>query len=209
MNYTKQLFAACMMGMLCFFFISCNKKENDPKKAALKKIIDQNLGTKLKLPKDLTLYTPFSNYKADSAQIAQAKLKIYSHVNTSCATCVQNITNWNNMALTFSQYNVPIILVCTSKDNYKLIQYLCETKKEIKSFPYPFFLDPKKDFVDSNSFMREHEHLETVLTDKNGNILVMGNPSHSESIYKLYESEIQKRHKKQPIVVSGKPAGTN
>lgn len=208
MNYTKQLFALCMVGMLCCSIISCKKDEVNPKQAALKKVIDKNLGTELKLPKDLTLYTPFSNYKADSTQIAQADLKIYSHVNTSCGTCVQNITKWNTTALNFSKYNVPVILMCTSKDNFELIRFLCETK-EVKSFPYPFFLDAQKDFVDSNGFMREHEHLETVLTDKNGNILVMGNPTHSENFYKMYESEIQKRQNAQSGVVSGKPIGTH
>lgn len=195
-----------MAGMLCCFFISCEKSEAEVQQAALKKIIDENLGKELKLPKDLNAYTPFTNYKADSTQIAQADLKIYSHVNTSCGTCVQNIAKWNNLAQRFSQYNVPVILVCTSKDNFELIRFLCETK-EIKSFPYPFFLDPKKDFIDNNAFMRKNDHLETVLTDKNGNILVMGNPTYAESLLKVYESEIQKRLKVQPGVVSGKPIG--
>lgn len=197
-----------MASMLCCLFISCGNPELDTKQATLKKIIDQNLGTELKLPEDLTLYTPFTDYKADSTQIAQADLKIYSHVNTSCGTCVQNITKWNNMALHFSKYNVPVILVLTSKDNFELMQFFVETE-EITSFPYPFFLDAKKDFIDKNLFMRQHEHLETVLTDKSGNILVMGNPTYSENLFKMYESEIQKRVKNQSTVVAGKPLGTN
>lgn len=41
--------------------------------------------------------------------------------------------------------------------------------------------------------MKEHEHFETVLTDKNDNILALGNPVLLKNIKDLYFKEIQKK----------------
>jgi hypothetical protein len=68
-------------------------------------------------------------------------------------------------------------------------------KGEIKSFSYPFFFDVKRDFFKQNKFMKESPQFETVLTDRENNILVLGNPIRSKKIKDLYLDEILKRMK--------------
>ena len=182
--------------------LSCKDTPKNPKQKALQETVNANLGKELLLPDDLSLYTPFSNYVLDSAQIANSNLKIFTHINTSCSTCVENIASWNKVALNFRQLEVPVILVCTSKDNFELFKYLCENN-EVKTFSYPFFQDPNKEYVSANRFMQQDAHLETVLTDRDHKIVLMGNPTYDENIYNLYKSEIQKRASQQ--VVTGQP----
>lgn len=66
----------------------------------------------------------------------------------------------------------------------------------IKDFSYPFFLDKKKEFVKKNDFMGKFRGFETVLTDKNNTILLMGNPVKSKEIRELYLKTILNSKKK-------------
>ncbi|WP_417941939.1 hypothetical protein [Flavobacterium sp. RS13.1] len=173
-------------------FISCKREQiKNEKVELLENIVKVNLGRKLVIPKDLQLYTPFSQNSTDSAKIANSSLKLYSYVNTSCSTCLDEIKEWNSFALKLKKYKTPIILVCKTRDNFELLKYLCETKK-IKTFDYPFFLDIKEHYINKNPFMNASSDFETVLTDRNNSILLIGNPLHSEIIKQLYLSKIQK-----------------
>lgn len=173
-------------------FISCKREQiKNEKVELLENIVKVNLGRKLVIPKDLQLYTPFSQNSTDSAKIANSSLKLYSYVNTSCSTCLDEIKEWNSFALKLKKYKTPIILVCKTRDNFELLKYLCETKK-IKTFDYPFFLDIKEHYINKNPFMNASSDFETVLTDRNNSILLIGNPLHSEIIKQLYLRKIQK-----------------
>jgi len=172
--------------------LSCKNGEIKEKEAHLKSVVENCLGKKLIIPDSLITYAPFSDYLGDSIQWSNAKFKIYSHINASCPTCVQEIGLWNNIITDFEKFKVPIILICESTDNFELFKYIIETG-EIESFFYPFFFDLKHDFVTQNKFMKESPQFETVLTDRENNILVLGNPIHSKGMKEIYLNEIQKR----------------
>lgn len=121
-----------------------------------------------------------------------SEYKIYSRVDASCGTCIGHINAWNELIPDFNRYKVPIILICSSDDNFKLIKYFCNTGK-IKDFGYPFFLDQSNEFVKKNKFMATDKNFETVLTDRNNKILAIGSPVHSKGIKEIYFKEIEKR----------------
>ena len=179
----------CVFAFLVFFLFSCSEKSE---KNILKSLIEKNIGVELSIPKKLKMYRPFSNYNVDS--LSASNLKIYSLVDASCATCVDNIIKWNNI-IDYNEYHVSVVLICTSTDNFELIKHLCETQ-QIKTFPFPFFFDYKNDFLKQNPFMKEHKHMETILTDRNNKIILFGNPIYSKKIKELYIKEVKKRMKK-------------
>ena len=181
--------------IILFFLVtsilSCQNKKKQEKEAYLKSVIENCLGKKLTIPDSLRIYAPFHDYLADSVLISSAKYKIYSHISASCPTCIRNIKLWNNIIPDFERFKVPVILICGSSDNFELFYYMHETG-EINSFFYPFFFDIKNNFIKQNKFMKESPHFETVLTDKENNILLLGNPIHSKEMRDLYLKEIQK-----------------
>lgn len=177
-------------------YISCKNRVYQEKNAFLRSVMGNNIGKILILPDSLMVYSPFDNYIMDSLNISLSKFKIYSHINASCPTCIQDIILWDSINTDFNKYKVPIILICDSKDNFELIKYLHETGK-IKSFSYPLFFDMKCDFVNQNRFMKESPEFETVLADRENIILLIGNPIHSRGIKDIYLNEIQKRIEEQ------------
>ncbi len=182
--------------MVFIFFVSstmsCQNRETQEKEAHLKSVVENWLNKKLIIPDSLTIYAPFLNYIADSVQLSNAKIKIYSHINASCPTCIRDIELWNNIIPNFEKLKVPIILICESDDNFELFKFMCD-KREIKSFSYPFFFDLKRAFYKQNKFMKESTHFETVLTDSDNNILLLGNPIRSKEMQVIYLKEIQNR----------------
>lgn len=180
---------------LCLVFICiCCKKQpiKEEKVRLLRDVVAASLGKKLSIPEDLQLYTPFQPYTTDSIQLANSSLKLYSLINTGCSTCLGEIDKWFSFASKIKKYKIPVILICKSdKDNFESIKYLCETNK-IKKFPFPFFLDLKDNYVNKNPFMNASRDFETVLTDKNNTILLIGNPLRSNEMKELYLKEIQK-----------------
>ncbi|MDP3441913.1 MAG: hypothetical protein Q8T08_03550 [Ignavibacteria bacterium] len=169
--------------------ISCKNEKN--RKKSLESVVENCLGKKLILPDSLIVYAPFPNCIADSMDISKASFKIYSHINASCPTCIGDIVLWDSITSDFSKYKVPIILICESKDNFELVKYLHETGG-IKSFSYPLFFDRKKEYLTQNKFMNESQHFETVLTDNENNILLLGNPIRSKEMRDMYLKKIRK-----------------
>lgn len=172
--------------------ISCQNREKHVKEKYLKSVVENCLGKKLMIPDGLIKYTPFHDYIADSVQLSNAIYKIYSHINASCPTCIRDIKLWNSLISDFGKFKVPVVLICESDDNFELFKYMHETG-EIKHFSYPFFFDVKRVFLTQNKFMKESQQFETVLTDKENNILLLGNPIRSKEMKELYLMEIQKR----------------
>ncbi|MDO5981578.1 hypothetical protein [Flavivirga spongiicola] len=177
--------------LLSLCLISCQSKQKKKNISKHESIINTALGTRLKLPIDLSTYDYLNNYKSDSISTLNSKFKIYSRIDGSCGTCIDFINKWSDLSYKLNEYDTSIILMCHSEDNFELIKYLGESGK-IKKFQYPLFFDKKNEFIKLNSFMKEHKHFETVLTDKDNYILAVGNPIISKDIGDLYIKEINK-----------------
>lgn len=168
-----------------------NNNNNNNEEIRLKNIIEGVLGEKLNVPDNVKVYKPLSEYKLDSTEMFSSNFKIYSHVNVSCGTCVRNIDLWNSFIAELKKYDIPIILICSSNDNYVLLEYVCEREQKL-SFEYPFILDTKNEFLKKNQFMNECQDFKTVLTNKDDEILLIGNPINNKGIKNIYLKYLNK-----------------
>jgi len=175
--------------------ISCKNNDYKNSIADLKSVVNNTLGNKLMIPDSLFLYKPFLNLAMDSVEIANAEFKVYSLINSSCGTCIDGITKWNKLSIEFNKYKIPIILICESNDDFELLRYFCDIG-QISKFPFPFFLNKMSNYSRVNKFMEKSDNFKTVLTDRNNNILLMGNPILSKGMKDLYINEIEKRLRK-------------
>lgn len=191
--------------------LSCKNEQRELETNSLphlNDLVNKNIGKRFIISDSLTIYSPFTNYLLDSAKVANSKFKIYSHINVSCPTCIEEIKLWNNLALEFSKYDTPVILIFGTKDDFEFIKYLCESGG-IKNFPYPFFMDNIGEYNTLNEFMRESSDSETILTNQENIISLIGNPLHSKEVKDLYIKEIQQTKneieslKKQPKIHEG------
>lgn len=187
----KSYFIKFTIVLLCISSIlSCKKKQNTSKVDSFKVVIDNSLGKKLIISDSLELYQPFPS-SIKNKEVLNPKLKIYSHIDASCGTCIESLKAWSNLIPKFKMKNVEVILICTSDNKFELLKYYFESK-EIANFSHPLFLDHNNDILNQNEFMLESKNFETVLTDVNDTILLLGNPNFSTKIKDLYFNEIKK-----------------
>lgn len=129
---------------------------------------------------DARIFTDTGDYILDSTDMFNSSLRVFSYVNVSCATCLDEIRNWNSLAKSLAQYNTPIILYLQSKDRYELLKYLIEENR-LAPYSYPFVLDINNNYFTQNSILSEEKRLYTVLVNKDNEILWVGDPIHSEN----------------------------
>lgn len=171
------IFCSCM---LCCY---SNKSPTDQQSKAAT--------NKLRLPDTLITYSIGENsLLLDSGQLANyASLKLYAFIDVSCPSCIADIDQWNNVVPEFMKYKVPVLLICFSKNNFEYIKYLFENG-QVKKFPFPLFLDVNSQLHKLNTFIKEDESHQVVLTDKHNTILATGNPLFSDDIKALYLNTI-------------------
>lgn len=114
--------------ILCLFsIISCKKKQSATKINSLKHIVNNNLGKKLKIPDSLEIYYPFSNSE-NNKEMLNSELKIYSHINASCGTCIESLNVWSKLIPELNKKGVQVHLICSSDDKFELLKYFFESK---------------------------------------------------------------------------------
>ena len=158
------------------------------------------IGRKVIMPDTFERYTPFKNDATLTSKVqaqVMSPLKIYAFVNVSCPSCIVDIANWQSFISDTLKNEVPVIMVCTSKDRFEYFKYLCEGD-QIKHFTFPLYLDTKNQYVTRNPFVTENLAYQTVLTNADNTILVSGDPLHSESVRKLYLDQIKKSGRAVP-----------
>lgn len=191
----KNIIKYIMVLLITFSIISCKKNQNIISEAdSFKVVIDNSLGKKLIISDSLELYHPFPS-SINNKEVLSPKLKIYSHIDASCGTCIESLKAWNNLIPEFNRKNVEVVLICTSDNNFELLKYYFESK-EITNFSHPLLLDHNNDYLRQNEFMSKSKNFETVLTDKNDEILLLGNPNFSIKIKELFFNEIKKQQTK-------------
>jgi hypothetical protein len=127
-----------------------------------------------------------------SKEIAEKKgLKIFSYLNVSCPSCVGSIKDWEPLLGEFRKLNVPVILICHTKDSFEYIKYLEENRSI--SFPYPLYLDTANLFPANNQFYPFHVLDEAVLADADNKILLSGNPRASTEVRNNYLTVISEK----------------
>lgn len=178
--------------IFCSFLLGCysNKSPADPQ--------IKLLTNKLWLPDSLLTYSiSEDSLLLDSSHLANySSLKIYAFIDVSCPSCIADIDRWNQVVPEFMKYKVPVLLICFSENNFEYIKYLFENG-QVKKFPFPLFLDVTKQLHKLNSFVKENEAHQVILTDQCNTILATGNPLFSDDIKALYLKTIAMHDKSE------------
>lgn len=186
---TKFSFKSAIIIFFGLLILSCKNDHSKETITKLKPQINNILGKKLVIPEDMSIYEPFTSYVADSSQIALAGLKVYTYINASCSTCIQELNLWKEIIPDFIENGVAVIVILYSHENFEILKHACESGL-LEGFQLPFFLDNKNELSKRNLFMRDSNHFQTVLTNNDGTIFMVGNPIHSNEIKRMYFDEI-------------------
>lgn len=138
-------------------FFSCNNKKSEI------------FREKLIIPNTLTIYSPFTGYTMDSTSMVNARLKIYSSVNFSCATCFPQIEDWNNIIRKELNKGIAVILIGHADDKFRVMEFAC-AKGIVKPFPFPFLIDS------AGTFEKHIQSNKAIVTDQDNNILFEAEP---------------------------------
>ena len=164
------------MKYICFFLLlnliwlfSCTHKKNYAD------------GVKVVMPTEIEIYSPLGADTSRRFITDHSPLKIYTLINTSCATCLDKIEKWDKFQSENPDFSkVPIITVCISKDGFAMLKFLFDSHK-IKSMHLPLVLDIKDSFPKlNNTVIRTGDF--TALTDAEGRIIVPGDPLENEKV---------------------------
>lgn len=131
----------------------------------------------------LEIYNPF-NVELEKIKKTNS-FTIITYINVSCASCLAEISKWNTFYKKINKDQTNIEMICYSKDNFEYFKFLCETK-QINDTKNIFYLDRKRIFEENNSFLDLKNSDQTVLLNKNNNVLAGGNPLHSAEIEAKY-----------------------
>lgn len=171
----------------CFLFFACQDDERNVETAGA--AISKKIGKRITIPDSMELYVPFNNLLYDSSAIASSPLKIYTFIDVSCSSCIDNIEKWEFLSASkFAKEKVPIILICQSRDDFELFKYFCESGK-VPRFQLPFFIDKGGKYFKLNTFINRSNH--TVLTDQANAVILSGDPTHSDKVLNLYMKKIK------------------
>ena len=183
MKVYKASFNLVSFLLIIVSFSYCNNSQNH--KNTQKQPESEKKVETVVLPDSLEVYNPFNTHGIDVNELAKRPLKIYGFIDVSCSSCLTNIKNWAKIAIKLEKYDIPVILICQSQDNYELLKYLCE-KKDIPKLPLPFYFDTKNQFFKKNKFLNPSPNNNTVLVDKNNLVLLVGDPTLSDNIKDSY-----------------------
>jgi hypothetical protein len=162
-------------------------KKNDVSFEEIKK----RLGSALWLPKDLDLYNidqDTDNYKQS---VFSSEIKIVSYINGNCDICISDLKKWQDYIDENYPYKELTIIFYVHADDPHTFKYINNTYIHSK---FPMFLDSNNYFFRNNK-LSEDKILQTFLLDKEGNVILVGNPLFSEELKVLYKNEILKRLK--------------
>jgi len=180
----------CYVYILLFFlFLSSCSNEKKEKISYLKKVAVQTIGKHLIIPDKSKLFDPFS-VVSDSIENFDKEYKIYTNIDVSCGTCIKSISKWNKFYNSLDRDKTSIVLVCNSSDRFESFMFFCEDEVSIEDTSFPFIFDFNNEFKKINGFMQVDFQYETVLTDNENRILLLGNPIYSEKIRQLYLDKI-------------------
>lgn len=175
--------------------ISCNNKKDRERIKHLTKEINNTIGKTLIIPDSLETYIPpyslmtqsdFEDQRAENT----FKLKLFSHIDASCGTCVESILSWDSIIPKLKKKNVQVNLICSSSSDFELLKYFFESE-QINNFSHYLLLDNKNVFLEDNPFMSQSKNFETTLVNNNNEILLIGNPIYSKEMKDIYFEKIK------------------
>lgn len=173
------------MVMLCICFISCVSKEEKVYKEYVKRMYNK----KLLFPENFEIK---QSDKFDSLYIKHpdkfvndSVFRITTYIYGNCFACVEELNKWQNIIQGFSEEKVRFLFFIYA-EIYPTFEIM---KDKLIKFKHPVIYDSKNDYLKKNK-IPDNKLLNTFLIDKTGKIILIGNPTVSDKILKLYQSKI-------------------
>lgn len=163
------------------FFVSCQSNYSEK----MKEVIGQTLTS---FP-ELIQITPETFHKDvfPSLLVDNGAAVIFFFREDECQTCImEKVPNWADK-ITEGISGVPVVFVFPTSAGKDLI-----TLAKLTPNAY-VMLDKENLFAKSNKFIPKESFLRVWLVDKNGKIILCGNPADNPELAELYRQEIDKR----------------
>ena len=166
--------------ILVIISLGCNRRTKE-----INSLVKYWTNKEIFIPKSLEMKI----YGKDTSclDILQKQYKILNYCDTSeCISCNLDFFKWNRLLKEIDslQMDVSIVYIIQAI-NYQEIEY----SQFINSFNNPLFYDKLGEIDKLNSFPKD-KNFRTFLLDHNNKILLIGNPTLNEKIWKLYKKII-------------------
>jgi len=168
---------------------SCIQKVN--KENRILTDLKTKIGHKLFLPQEFEEYCLSSKEAFNKNDLLSSELKIVTYIDGNCHVCVSDLKEWHKFISENSSFKELKFLFYVHADDFSVFKRLNEAYIH---FPFLLFLDQTSSFFKINN-LSDNKIMQTFLLDKEGNIVLVGNPLFSEELKSLYRDEIQKRLK--------------
>lgn len=170
---------------MCMCLIACN-----PKGQEIKKAMKELIGKQIQLPQRITL----KQLTVDSGTITLSHPDIFVHdsifrictyIYGNCHACVSILKNWEKVMDKLPQENVKYLFFVYAEI---FPSFEINNEKSIK-FRYPVIYDHDCMYLKNNN-ITDDKLLNTVLINKDNEVVLVGNPTMSDNILNLYRSEL-------------------
>lgn len=171
--------------IILIIFLKCKNNNNNERQ-----IVKNLIGKKFPLPEEVVIY---NNGELDTVPIQyfDANIKVVSTIDGRCPACIENLSKKikvkQNIEENISK-EVDFLFFVYTKD-FKMFKN--EFYPLLESFSHPLIIQNSLAFLDKNSLPGFGVY-QTVLT-VNDEIRLVGAPSSSKKLEKLYIDEINKR----------------
>jgi len=115
------------------------------------------------------------------------KLAICSYINGECPSCIDKLFKWREWGKLIDE-KVDFIFYFYSIDTVKY-NYI---SKELEPFCCKIIYDSDDLFIKRNDLPKDNAVFQTFLIDKNGCVILVGNPLYNSKLSQLYMQEINK-----------------
>lgn len=179
-----------LTGMTILILSSCSNIAKEPSEFVAKQ--------QVALPNDLEVYNSSLQLNQVTSGKSKFQFKIFTAVNTSCATCLAKIEQWEQFSQDANKCAKTLVVpVCNSKDKFEMLKFLIETKIDRK-LNVTLLLDSSNSFQKLNPELASATTGLSVLTDAANSVLFTGNPTETPTdrqrfIDKICEKANQKR----------------
>lgn len=151
--------------------------------------IERFKGTEIVLPSDMRQV--YMNRDTSAINLDNSSVKIVIHIDSlECSSCrIKSLSNYDEVidfANMFDGGYIPVFIFSPHKDGE--IEVMQDLRKAL--FEYPVFIDCNGSFVENNPTLPSDSRLHTFLIDKNGKVVLCGDPSYNSELWTLYKQII-------------------
>lgn len=165
--------------------VSCISREEKE----YKKYVRLMYNKKLKFPENIEIkqLNSFDSLyiKQPSKFINDSVYRITTFIYGNCYACVEELNKWQKIVEEFSHKQVRFLFFIYA-EIYPTFEMMNEKISKLK---YPIIYDPENYYIKTNK-IPDNKLLNTFLIDKEGKIILIGNPIVSDEILELYKNKL-------------------